>query len=328
MLEVITDGGASIGIRLQGRQFVAEDESGEIVVPKKFLVGFALSEIPRDLVIKPVEKIEGGVVHINDDISIGGLHDGSACAYVEDMGCRKLWDGDVGFGKFMDAMRQAIDERHQVVGDVGEIDFQDDGDYIFLHYEVRLSEDMQIEATIQHVEAVIAKLEERRDRILQRRLDPLLGILDRTTFDVDLTNAVETAEVTHGSVALILADIDHFKLINDTHGHPVGDLVLQQLAQILAAKAKGVGVAYRYGGEELAVLLLSAAAANALEVAEAFRNAVQRSHPEPNITVTVSCGVAYYPAHARDSAELIKAADRALYGAKEGGRNRVVVADS
>src|SRR2546426_1618167 len=154
-------------------------------------MGFRLSEIPEEFVIKPVEAIAGNVIEMKKDISIGAFRNGSALAHVEDMGRRKLWDGEVGFGRFMEAMRQGVRERSLSIGDVEEIDFQDDDDYIFLWYDVRLSQDLAIDAAIGQIEKVIGELEERRHQILVRRPDPLLRILDRGSFDMDLARTLE-----------------------------------------------------------------------------------------------------------------------------------------
>ncbi len=323
MLELIREGDEVVGIRLQGQDFLGDPESQEVTIPKKFLTGFRLSEIPGDVVIKPVEAIEGSVIHVENDIAIGCFTDGRALAHVEEMGRRKLWDGEVGFGKFMEAMHQAVGERHEVLGDVAESDFQDDGDYIFLWYEVLVSEDMAIENAIGHIENVISKLEARRDQILRRRPDPLLEILDRGSFDSDLGHAIEMAEARGNNVALVFVDIDHFKRVNDSHGHQAGDTVLKGIAKILSAATKGKGDAYRFGGEELVALLVNIAGQQATEVAEGIRQRVEGSTFGAGINVTVSCGVASYPADGGTANGLLAAADAALYQAKRAGRNVV-----
>ncbi|MDA2913840.1 GGDEF domain-containing protein [Acidobacteriia bacterium AH_259_A11_L15] len=328
MLDVIKKTNTIVGLSLQGQEFLSDPDSGEVIIPKKFLTGFRLSEIPEELVIKPVEAIENSVIHIEKDISISRFHSGSASVHVEDMGRRKLWDGEVGFAKFMEAMRHAVKERHETIGEVGESDFQDDGDYIFLWYEIRISQDMPIEAALEYVGKVITKLEERRDQILSRRLDPLLGIFDRGTFDTDLAQTLEVASAMHRSLSLILLDIDHFKVINDAYGHPTGDAVLKAVAQILGTRVEGKGEAYRYGGEELAALLIGASSLEAVRVAEEIRCKVEESKFEAGVRLTVSCGVASYPADSGTTKDLITAADTALRGAKQAGRNLVRAAGS
>src|SRR5437660_5116011 len=328
LLEIVRKQGSVVGVRLLGEEFLGDTDSGEMIVPKKFLICFRLSGIPEELVIKPVEAIEGNVIQMENDIAIGPFRDGSAWATVEDMGRRKLWDGEVGFGKFMEAMRQAVRERQASIGDVAESDFQDDGDYVFIWYEVQISEDMAIEAAVEHVERIVTKLEKRRDQILSRRIDPLLGIYDKGTFNIDLAHALEVAQYTARDLALILVDIDHFKMINDSFGHQIGDVVLQGVAQALAAQTRGKGEAYRWGGEELAALLAGAKGPEAVSVAEEIRRTVEQSNFAEGLPVTVSCGVACFPTDGNTAAALVKAADDALLRAKSAGRNMVKIAQN
>ncbi len=326
MLEVIREGEDVVGLRLQGKDFFVDPEPEEVMIPREFLTGFRLSEIPEELAIKPVEAIEDGAILLERHIWMGAFRGGSASARVEDGGRRKLWDGEVGFPKFMDAMREAVRERHESISDVEESDFQDDGDYIFLWYETAIAEDMWIEDAIQHVDQVAAKLEERRNQILARRIDPLVGILDRGSLDTELVVALQVAAARGRNVALILVDIDHFKSINDSFGHPAGDVVLKAVAQIVRAEANAKGEAYRYGGEEFVALLPNATAGEPVSVAETIRRSVGGSTFANGIKVTVSCGVASYPANAGTPSELIAATDAALYEAKQAGRNTVRVA--
>jgi len=130
------------------------------------------------------------------------------------------------------------------------------------------------------------------------------------------------------ALALALLDIDHFKTFNDTHGHQQGDLVLQEIARTLRGQIRNLDTVARYGGEEFAVVMPDATMEVALRVAERLRAAVE-NHPVAGPTgalrVTISLGVAAVPhADIATTAELIAVADRALYRAKELGRNRVV----
>lgn len=326
MLEVIKNGDEVVGLRLEGQEFLVEDETGEVMIPKAQLKAFRLSEIPEELVVKPVEAIEGNVIHRDFDISIGSFRERSASAEVEDMGRRKLWDGEVGFSKFMDAMREAIRQRTETLGDVKEGHFEDDGDYVFVRYEVGLAEDMEIEKAMAHVEGVIRQLEKRRDQILARRLDPLLNIYDKGSFEIDLAHALGVAQATGRDAALILVDIDHFKRINDSLGHPMGDSVLVGVARILAERIGERGEAYRWGGEELAVLLPRCDASAAVAIAQDIRHSVETKEFDQGVRVTVSCGVATYATNTRTPHDLVASADAALYAAKSAGRNVVRVA--
>ncbi len=130
-------------------------------------------------------------------------------------------------------------------------------------------------------------------------------------------------------LALLLLDIDHFKKVNDTHGHQAGDLILIGLGRILRDNVRAIDLAARYGGEEFAVLLTSSEKADALTFAEKLRAAVESAEfqipgRKDPLRVTVSIGVAAYPADGNSTTELLSAADRSLYEAKELGRNRVV----
>jgi diguanylate cyclase (GGDEF)-like protein len=315
-----------IGLRLDGREFLAEDETGQVFIPKALLKGFRLSDIPEELLIKPVNSIRGNVIELEQDILVGAFRDGRAAAEVEDMGRRKLWDGEVGFSKFMGAMRQAVQERAQTLGDVSERVFDDDGDYIFLQYEVTLTEDMEIQEAVTHVESMIGELQARREQILARQTDGLLRILDRGSFDIDLSQLVETASKASREVSLILVDIDHFKAVNDAFGHQAGDEVLRTVAELAAEAAEGKGEAYRYGGEELAILLPGVGCGVAAAVADEVRLAVAQHEFDRGIRATLSCGVACFPIHSDIPEGLVASADKALYEAKHSGRNAVRIA--
>jgi len=156
-----------------------------------------------------------------------------------------------------------------------------------------------------------------------RRRDPLLQILDREAFDrdVDRLCAVATQEK---PTALIMIDIDDFKEINDTCGHPAGDEVLQKVASILRSSADGKGDAYRYGGDESAVLLANFCLEEAGALAERIRATVGQTEFEKYPReVTVSLGVATQADGLGDPSSLIKRADDNLLLAKKEGKNRV-----
>lgn len=132
-------------------------------------------------------------------------------------------------------------------------------------------------------------------------------------------------------VSLIMSDIDHFKKFNDTYGHQEGDIVLIETARIFRLNVSEVDIAARYGGEEFAVILPETDTVKAREVAEDLRRKVE-AHEYPSkegkLKVTVSLGVATFPKNAADKEALIGAADKALYKAKESGRNRVELSGS
>jgi diguanylate cyclase len=162
------------------------------------------------------------------------------------------------------------------------------------------------------------------------REDGLTGVANRRTFDVALDEEWRRARRAETPLSLILLDIDYFKAYNDRCGHPAGDACLRAVAQVVAEGHRRAGeLVARYGGEELAVLLYSVPGEAALAAAEALRRRVlQLALPHPSSpvasTVTVSAGVACAsPPHSGSADELVAQADRALYRAKDRGRNRV-----
>ena len=159
-------------------------------------------------------------------------------------------------------------------------------------------------------------------------LDPLTGMLNRTA----LMN--RTVEIEHQSrlsgepVAVIVADLDHFKLVNDNHGHPTGDAVLQEVAYRIRRELRAYDLAYRLGGEEFVVLLLGGSPDAGATVAEQLRAAVA-DDPIVGLDITVSLGVAAsVPGNTFVWADVFARADAALYKAKAGGRNRVGIEDA
>jgi diguanylate cyclase (GGDEF)-like protein len=156
--------------------------------------------------------------------------------------------------------------------------------------------------------------------------DAVTGLLSRRAFDADIQRLDDDQPV-----SLILVDIDDFKSVNDTFGHAVGDQTLQIVADALTANSRQSDRAYRFGGDELAVLMSGIAPASALRRAEVIRRAVETAPTAFAVrrergAVTVSVGVASLPPHAPRKSELLRAADVAMYQAKTSGRNRVVAA--
>jgi diguanylate cyclase (GGDEF)-like protein len=160
--------------------------------------------------------------------------------------------------------------------------------------------------------------------------DATTALFNRRAFDLRLRDELERATRYQLPLALLMIDVDHFKLYNDTHGHPAGDKVLRALGDVLAgSELRATDTAFRFGGEEFAVILPHTDAAAALNSAERVRAAVeQAAFPEgtdqPLGRVTISIGIATFPAQAGDARDLVSRADLALYEAKRLGRNRVV----
>lgn len=158
--------------------------------------------------------------------------------------------------------------------------------------------------------------------------DGLTGISNRKAFDQVLTDNMREAERDGQPLSLMMVDIDHFKIFNDTHGHLVGDHVLRLVAKALTECIKGRDTAARYGGEEFAIILPRTVLANALTVAEQIRTTVggrqivNRARNASYGNVTLSIGVSQYRT-GESLADLVRRADAALYAAKHAGRNRV-----
>jgi diguanylate cyclase (GGDEF)-like protein len=166
-------------------------------------------------------------------------------------------------------------------------------------------------------------------------LDGLTGIANRRAFDLALDTEWERAQKRGESLGLVLCDIDYFKLYNDFYGHPSGDACLQSVAAVLRDGATNpYDVVARYGGEEFALLLPGVEAADAAQVAQrlcAAVSALEAPHAGSHVSshVTLSLGVATItPGPGLHPGVLVRAADEALYQAKEEGRNRVVLAGS
>ena len=161
-------------------------------------------------------------------------------------------------------------------------------------------------------------------------LDPLTKVGNRRRFQAALTRLVATAHESGGQLSLAMLDVDHFKHINDTHGHPIGDRVLLAVAQGIAKGVRGSDVVARYGGEEFAVLLPNAVASEVeprfkkllLDIAASAYEYDVLGRKE-RVRFTVSCGLVDLDAGESEDA-LVKRADEALYEAKNKGRNRVV----
>jgi diguanylate cyclase (GGDEF)-like protein len=166
------------------------------------------------------------------------------------------------------------------------------------------------------------------DRAHRRRstLDPLTGLFNRNALEQRLAEIDgEPCNPAEGlSHALLLCDLDHFKRVNDQLGHAVGDAVLQDLAYTMRASLRAGDSIYRIGGEEILVVLPGAAEVDAVEIAERLRRDVRTRRPV-GVGVTVSVGVAVSQPEVVDTDDLVARADAALYAAKAGGRDAVVV---
>jgi diguanylate cyclase (GGDEF)-like protein len=159
--------------------------------------------------------------------------------------------------------------------------------------------------------------------------DPLTQLLNRRALTERITAEMERALRYDSTLALLMIDLDHFKRVNDTYGHLVGDDVLRDVAQLLSDTIRGSDIVARYGGEEFLMLLPETDDAGAEQFAERIRSAIEahvfgKEQQHPSLHLSASIGVAMFPAARIESVEdLFARADAALYRAKADGRNRV-----
>lgn len=178
---------------------------------------------------------------------------------------------------------------------------------------------------------MIVALKESRDKLIERaNTDSLTGLYNHRCFQERLRSELKRAERYSRPFSVVMIDIDHFKTLNDTHGHPVGDNVLREVASILQSQVrKDIDFVARYGGEEFALILPETDAENAMVCAEQLRKAVENhsflGKNGETVPITISLGVAQYPIHSSEREGLIIAADLALYQSKSTGRNRTSV---
>jgi diguanylate cyclase (GGDEF)-like protein len=181
----------------------------------------------------------------------------------------------------------------------------------------------QLRTHLQEIRTLQSALEEEAIR------DPLTGLYNRRYLDETFGREIRRAEREKVPLSLLMLDIDHFKRLNDSYGHPAGDAVLRELAAVLQAGVRAGDIACRWGGEEFALLLPAASAKSALERADALREtfkALRVQRDGAQISSTISIGVATFPEHGASAAELTRRADEALYRAKGEGRDCVRLA--
>ncbi|MBT7356154.1 MAG: diguanylate cyclase [Rhodospirillaceae bacterium] len=169
----------------------------------------------------------------------------------------------------------------------------------------------------------------RRFRMLRSQMvrDSMTGLLNHTTTHEFLDKEVARAHRGKSSLTVAALDIDHFKAVNDTHGHAIGDVVIKSLSRLLKQRLRGTDIIGRMGGEEFAAVLADTTAEQAFGILDKIRQdfaAITHKSDAGNFSVTLSCGIAEYPKH-QTSSELLEESDKALHEAKHGGRNRIVL---
>ena len=203
----------------------------------------------------------------------------------------------------------------------------------YLAVKEDISERKQAEAALKaanlELSLRVAEVEGLQAELRQQALnDPLTGLYNRRYLSEALAREMLRCQRENTPLSIIMADIDHFKMINDNHGHQAGDEVLVQVAALLKSQARGSDIACRYGGEEFLLVMPGSSLEFARKRAEEIRQkcgALAIEREGRNLDVTLSFGIAACPDHGQKGEELILKADHALYQSKEGGRNQVTV---
>ncbi|KDR95961.1 PAS domain S-box-containing protein/diguanylate cyclase (GGDEF) domain-containing protein [Peptoclostridium litorale DSM 5388] len=269
------------------------------------------------------------------------FHSHSSMMYLMDMGKKEIVDANrsavVFYGYQLVGMsiydiaadeRQKLDMDMQNVVQRGSMNFEEK--HIISDDTIR---DMKVSMSMAHVEgkkyafAILNDItEEKKAKEMLEKLsvtDRLTGIYNRLKFDRDLEFEISFARENGYEFSLIMIDIDHFKRVNDTYGHDVGDIVLQQLVEVVKMQIRDTDIFARWGGEEFIVMARMSGVSKAHSLAERIRESVQNSEFKIVGHITCSIGVSSYMDGDTEKS-IAKRADEALYAAKEGGRNRVV----
>jgi diguanylate cyclase (GGDEF)-like protein len=182
-----------------------------------------------------------------------------------------------------------------------------------------------------HLALALANLKLRERLHFQAVRDPLTGLFNRRYLDETLTRELQRATRHNHHIGVIMLDVDHFKQINDTYGHAAGDMMLATIGTFLQSHTRGEDIVCRYGGEEFTLILPEASLDDTRARAEEIRTGAQQlsvRYKEHTLDrITISLGVASFPAHGTSVSAMLRAADAALYRAKTQGRNRTIVLD-
>ncbi len=209
-----------------------------------------------------------------------------------------------------------------------------DGDFEFMQQSCTMgplrNKEGQIDCLFIAVHDVTETVNFEKKLMELNMIDALTGVNNRRSLEVHLKEELDRHKRYDRSFSLIMFDIDHFKMVNDTYGHQCGDYILQSIATLISASIRGEDILARYGGEEFCCLLPETALASAKGIAERCRKKVANhsfKYQEQNISITISLGVSAMNADTTSPDILLKRADDALYAAKNSGRNRVEVVE-
>ncbi|MDH3974637.1 MAG: diguanylate cyclase [Deltaproteobacteria bacterium] len=175
---------------------------------------------------------------------------------------------------------------------------------------------------------IVVEIKVFEDKLKSIKYDSLTGLFSRGSFDETLAQEAARAERYETDLSLLFYDLDNFKQINDTYGHFAGDMALKKVAEIILKEIRAADFAARYGGEEIVVLLPKTGKVNALMLGDRIRKRIEETklrHNGKSFNLTISGGLASYPIDAINLIELIQFADKALYRAKNSGKNKIVL---
>jgi diguanylate cyclase (GGDEF)-like protein len=196
--------------------------------------------------------------------------------------------------------------------------------------ELSESEFRLIDKVVKQLTFAVTNISEREDLQQQSTIEPLTNLFNRRYLEDFLTREIVRAERYQREIGLIFCDVDYFKSINDIHGHEAGDIVLVNIANLLKENVRESDIICRCGGEEIIIVLLETSLENTRIKAENIRKKIAsltHRYGDKNLKkITASFGVSCYPKHGNTVKALVAAADKAMYEAKENGRNRVEVA--
>ncbi|MEY3220220.1 MAG: hypothetical protein RIT27_1577 [Pseudomonadota bacterium] len=188
-----------------------------------------------------------------------------------------------------------------------------------------LESNLQLQVQLNEIKRLENELREQANR------DPLTGLYNRRYLHEKLPQEIVRATQQNYPISFIMIDLDHFKTINDQFGHDMGDLVLQTFAKQLLQQIRSTDIVCRYGGEEFLVVLPNTSIEAAYQAAERWRVSLEKLkitvEEHHNIYATLSSGIAFFPQHGATITKVISAADKALFQAKEYGRNRVIISE-
>lgn len=196
-------------------------------------------------------------------------------------------------------------------------------------YNLSSNEKLLINAFAELAALALANVRLRENLSYQSIRDPLTSLYNRRYLQEFLLKQIYQSERSERSLSVLMLDLDHFKRINDVNGHDAGDLILKQFSQLLTKEIRPGDLVARYGGEEFIIVFYDTDAKTALKRANNIRESVSLLHvkfgAQDTGKITVSIGIAEYPQDGKNSGELIERADKALYVAKNTGRNKVVL---